>query len=375
MTTRPLLLTPGPLTTAEAVRTAAILDHGSRDPAFVALSDAVRARLAALAGPSEALVAVPLQGSGTFAVEATLGTLVPRRGKALVLVNGAYGRRMVQLLQTMGREVAWIETPEDVPVDVEELERALSADPDVTHVAVVHCETTTGLLNPVDTVAAIVARHGRALIVDAMSAFGALSLRLEDVPFDAVVASSNKCLEGLPGLGFAIVRKEALARCEGNAHSVTLDLFDQQRRFAKDGQWRFTPPTHVLAAFAAALDLHEAEGGVGGRGARYRESCAVLVRGMRDLGFRTLLPDHLQAPIIVTFLEPASPAYAFDAFYEGLREEGFAIYPGKLTEQDTFRVGCIGQVFPDDLRRFLDAVHRVMGRLGIESGAPASGGY
>lgn len=367
----PLLLTPGPLTTAEATRAPMALDYGSRDPGFVALSDGVRHRLAALAGSSEELVAVPLQGSGTFVVEATLGTLVPSHGKVLVLVNGAYGRRMVEICRRIGRPVSALSWGEAEPVDPSAVEGALVDDPAITHVAVVYCETTTGILNPLAAIAEVVARHHRALLVDAMSAFGALPLQLADVPFDAVMASSNKCLEGVPGIGFAIVRRETLARCEGQAPSLSLDLHAQQARFAVDGQWRFTPPTHVLAALAAALDGHEAEGGVAGRGARYRESCGVLVDGLRALGFRTLLPDALQAPIIVTFLQPASPAYDFERFYEGLRSRGFAIYPGKLTEQDTFRVGCIGQVFPDDLRRFVQAVGEVMAEQGIASGAPA----
>lgn len=371
----PLLLTPGPLTTHPDVRAAMAVDHGSRDAAFVAMSDAVRAGLARLAGPEGALVAVPIQGSGTFAVEATLGTLVPRSGKLLVLVNGAYGTRMVHIAQTIGREVTWLSWDETSPVDVRQVDRTLGNDPDITHVAVVHCETTTGLRNPVAEVAQVVARHRRRLLIDAMSAFGALPLRLEQVPFDAVMASSNKCLEGVPGFGFAIVRPEVLEDCEGQAHSVALDLHAQQARFAKDGQWRFTPPTHVVASFHTALTAHEAEGGVAGRGARYAENARVLVEGMRRRGFRTLLPDDLQAPIIVTFLSPADPAFDFEGFYGALRARGFAIYPGKLTQADTFRVGCIGQVFPDDLRRFLDAVDAVLPAMGVRSAAPAGGGH
>ncbi len=304
----PLLLTPGPLTTSEAVRAAMTVDHGSRDPVFVAMSDEVRATVATLAGPADALVCVPLQGSGTFAVEATIGTLIP----------------------------------------------------------------PTGILNPLAEIAAVVARHGRRLLIDAMSAFGALPLTLDQVPFDAVMASSNKCLEGVPGIGFVIVRRDVLAQCKGNAHSVALDLFDQQARFAKDGQWRFTPPTHVLAALHAAVVAHREEGSVLGRGARYRENCTILVEGMRALGFQTLLPDALQAPIIITFLQPSSPAYEFERFYDALRCRGFAIYPGKLTVADTFRVGCIGQVFPADIRRFLVAARDAMTELGMTDGGAAA---
>lgn len=365
----PLLLTPGPLTTSPAVRAAMTVDWGSRDPVFVAMSDEVRATVGALAGPAEEVVCVPVQGSGTFAVEATLGTLIPRDGRLLVLVNGAYGHRMVQIARTIGRDVTSLEWAEDAPVDPGQVDAALSAEPGITHVAVVYCETTTGILNPLEQIAAVVARHGRRLLIDAMSAFGALPLSLADVPFDAVMASSNKCLEGVPGIGFVIVRRQVLASCKGHAHSVALDLFDQAARFAKDGQWRFTPPTHVLAALHTAIVAHREEGGVAGRGARYRENCAILVAGMRALGFQTLLPDALQAPIILTFLQPASPAYEFERFYDALRRRGFAIYPGKLTVADTFRVGCIGQVFPDDIRRFLVAVRDAMTELGMTDGA------
>lgn len=368
----PLLLTPGPLTTADAVRAAMTVDWGSRDPAFVAMSDEVRATVASLAGPADKLVCVPVQGSGTFAVEAALGTLIPRDGRLLVLVNGAYGQRMVQIGKTLGRTVSALEWAEDQPVDPAQVDAALAADPSLTHVAVVYCETTTGILNPLAEVAAVVARHGRRLLIDAMSAFGALPLDLTTVPFDAVMASSNKCLEGVPGIGFVIVRRDVLAGCKGHAHSVALDLFDQAARFEKDGQWRFTPPTHVLAALHAAIVAHRAEGGVAGRGTRYRENRDILMAGMRALGFQLLLPDALQAPIILTFLQPASPAYDFERFYDALRRRGFAIYPGKLTVADTFRVGCIGQVFPDDIRRFLVAVREAMDELGMTDGHAVS---
>jgi 2-aminoethylphosphonate-pyruvate transaminase len=350
------------------------VDYGSRDPAFVAMSDAVRARLAALPGVPD-LVAVPIQGSGTFAVEAMVGTLLPRDGHLLVVINGAYGDRILEIARAIGRVATPLSWAEDEAIEPARIDEALVADPSITHVAIVHCETTTGTLNPLAEVAKLVRRRGRRLLVDAMSSFGAIPLGLGRDDFDAVAASSNKCLEGVPGLGFVVTKPELLAACRGRSPSVALDLWSQQQRFAKDGQWRFTPPTQVVAALHEAILAHEAEGGVAGRGARYRESCRVLVESMRALGFRTLLPDARQAPIIVTFKKPADPAYDFERFYDGLRDRGFAIYPGKLTKEDTFRVGCIGQVFPDDLRRFATAVRDVMDALGLASGAPAAGGY
>jgi 2-aminoethylphosphonate-pyruvate transaminase len=370
MTADPLLLTPGPLTTSLSVKQAMLKDWGSRDGVFIQMNADIRRRLPELAGAADTHVVVPLQGSGTFAVEAMVGTLVPADGKLLVLVNGAYGQRIVRMAKVIGLEVAAIETAEDAPVSPDALDRALAADPTITHVAVVHCETTSGVLNPLAEVAAVTARHGRALLVDSMSAFGALPVDARAVPFQALAASSNKCLEGAPGMGFVIVEREALIAAAGNAHSLSLDLHDQWKGFEANGQWRFTPPTHVLAAFHQALVEHADEGGVEGRGRRYRDNCAELVSGMRALGFATLLPDALQAPIIVTFRMPADPKFIFADFYDRLRERGFVIYPGKLTVADSFRIGCIGRIDRADIRRALTAVAAVMAQMGVASGAP-----
>jgi 2-aminoethylphosphonate-pyruvate transaminase len=367
----PLLLTPGPLTTAIATRRAMLADWGSRDEAFIALTARVRSRLTQIIGGEDSHVCVPLQGSGTFAIEATLGTLVPRDGKALVLINGAYGRRMAKILERMGRRHETLETAEDTPPDAEAVAARLAGDSAITHVAAVHCETTSGILNPIAAIAAAVARQGRRLIVDSMSAFGGIPLDVRHVPCEAVVASSNKCLEGVPGLAFAIIRRDALAASVGNAHSISLDLHDQWRAMEGNGQWRFTPPTQVLAALDQALVLLEAEGGVPARHARYAANCKLLVDGLRRLGFVTLLPDALQAPIIVTVRMPADPAFSFDAFYDGLRERGFVIYPGKLTEAPSFRIGCIGAVGPKDMEKAIAAIADVTAGLGVASGAPS----
>ncbi|CAH2601281.1 2-aminoethylphosphonate--pyruvate transaminase 2 [Rhodovastum atsumiense] len=370
----PYLLTPGPLTTSAPVKQAMLRDWGSRDETFIAMNRRVRARLAELAGAEDTHVCVPVQGSGTFAVEAALGTLVPRTGRLLVLVNGAYGRRMVQIARVIGRDCRFLETAENEPVSPAALDRALDEDPDITHVAVVQCETTTGLLNPVEEVAAICARHGRALLIDAMSGFGALPLDARRTPFEAVMASANKCLEGVPGLGFVIVRQQALEAAAGNAHSLSLDLHAQWRGFEQNGQWRFTPPTHVLAALDRALDEHAEEGGVAGRGARYRRNLRVLLDGMAALGFVPLLPAALQAPIIVTFRMPADPRFAFDCFYEGLRRRGYVIYPGKLTVAESFRMGCIGRLDVAVMQGAVAAVANTLGEMGVRSGAPQRDG-
>lgn len=368
----PWLLTPGPLTTSLAVKQAMLHDLGSRDRRFIEVNRRLRERLVALVGGAGTHVAVPLQGSGTFVVEAMLATFLPASGKLLVLVNGAYGRRIVRMCEVAGHAHAALEWPEDQPVDVARLEAALTADQGITHVAVVHCETTSGVLNPLAAVAEVVQRQGRRLLIDAMSAFGALPLDARELFFDAVVASSNKCLEGVPGLGFCIARREALEEAKGNAPSLSLDLHDQWAAMEANGQWRFTPPTHVILAFDKALDEFDAEGGQPGRGARYAENCRTLVAGMRSLGFRTLLPDALQAPIIVTFLTPADPRFRFQDFYDRLSARGYVIYPGKLTVADTFRIGCIGRLGRAEIEGALAAIREVLAEMQVTDCAAAA---
>lgn len=367
----PILLTPGPLTTSASVKQAMLRDWGSRDTAFIAMNKALRQRLPALANAQGTHVCVPVQGSGTFAVEATIGTLLPKAGKLLVLVNGAYGSRMVKIASVMGRAVEAIEWPEDKPVEAHAVDRRLAEDTSITHVAVVHCETTSGILNPIEAVAQVVAHHKRHLLIDAMSAFGALPLDARHVPFTALMASSNKCLEGVPGMSFAIIRKDALEASANNAHSLSLDLYAQWKGFEANDQWRFTPPTHVIAAFVQALDEHEAEGGVAGRGARYAANHRILVKGMEEMGFRCLLPHALQAPIITTFHMPADQAFVFATFYDQLRDKGFAIYPGKLTVADSFRIGCIGHLGAPEMQAALSAIRTTLAEMGVATGAPS----
>jgi len=367
------LLTPGPLTTSMATKEAMLHDWGSRDAAFIDANARVRQRILKVANARDTHVCVPLQGSGTFAVEATLGTLVPRNGKALIVINGAYGHRMVRILDYMGRRYSILETPEDTPPDPAEVDGFLARDESITHVLVVHCETTSGILNPVEAIAEVVAKRDRRLIIDAMSSFGAIPLDAAVVPFDALIASSNKCLEGVPGAGFAIIRKTALEAAKGNSHSLSLDLHDQWVAMEGNGQWRFTPPTHVIVALDAAIEQFEEEGGVAGRNARYSANCRALVDGMRRLGFATLLPDDLQAPIIVTFKIPADAAFDFEAFYDRLKDRNYVIYPGKLTVAPSFRIGCIGHLGVAQIEGALRAVEEVLGEMGVTQCGPAVG--
>lgn len=369
----PWLLTPGPLTTTAETKKAMLRDWGSRDEEFNETNARVRRRLLAIAGAQDSHVCVTLQGSGTFIVEAAMATLIPRDGKSLVLINGAYGKRMAKILDYLGRSYVSQETPEDTPCDADVLDSALAADPAITHVLVVHCETTSGLLNPVEAIAAVTAKHRRGLIIDSMSTFGALPLDIKSIPCDALMASTNKCLEGVPGMGFALIRRAAIEPAKGNAHSLSLDLYDQWTAMEKTRQWRFTPPTHVIAAFDKALDQFEAEGGVKGRGGRYADNCRILVDGMRQMGFKTLLPDEIQAPIIVTFLTPADARFDFQVFYDSLKNRGYVIYPGKLTVADSFRIGCIGALSETEIRGALDAVRATIAEMGVADRAPGNG--
>lgn len=355
-----ILLTPGPLTTRRQTREAMLQDWGSRDPGFIALTAELRQRLLAVAGGEESHVTVPLQGSGTFAVEATIGTLVGPKDKLLVLVNGVYGERIARIAGRLGRTVETLHWAQHQPVDPDAVRRALQKDQAITHVALVHCETTTGLLNPLEEIASAIAGEGRLLILDAMSSFGALPLDLGRIA--ALVASSNKCLEGVPGIGFAVVEKSLLARSEGNSASLSLDLCDQWRGFERNGQWRFTPPVQVAAALVEALRILEREGGPEARLARYRENMATLLAGMERLGFESYLAKSLQSPIIATFRIPDGWQPGFETFYAELAARGYLIYPGKLTAENSFRIGCIGAVERKDFEGLLAAAEAILGR-------------
>lgn len=368
MAQAPLLFTPGPLTTRVETRRAMLDDWGSREPGFITLTAELRRRLLDVAFGQGSHVAIPLQGSGTFIVEAAIGTLVGPSDMLLVLANGAYGERMIEIARRLGRRVEALRWPEHQAVEPAAVERAIAENPAITHVALIHCETTTGLLNPLGEVAAVVARHRRAFIVDAMSSFGALPLDLRATPITAVLASSNKCLEGVPGIAFALVEAGTIGRAKGVAPSLSLDLHDQWRGFEKNGQWRFTPPVQVVAALVEALRVFEAEGGPAARGARYAANFRTLAEGMVRLGFQLFLDGSVQAPIIATFRSPQDPRFRFDRFYSALAARGFVIYPGKLTDADSFRIGCIGNLEPADFERLVAAVGEIMAELGLGAG-------
>lgn len=367
----PYLLTPGPLTTAYEVKEAMLRDWGSWDGDFRAMTADLRRQLLDIAGDEKGeFDCVPMQGSGSFSVEAMLGSFVPRDGKVLVLMNGAYGKRIAQTLTYLGREHVVIDKGDYMPPRGPEVAAALDADPAITHVVVVHCETSSGILNPLKEISDIVYGRDRKLLVDSMSAFGAVPAGIADFRYEAIVSSANKCIEGVPGFGFVIARKTELEAARGRSHSLSLDMHAQWDYMNKTGQWRFTPPTHVVAAFLEALRLHREEGGVAARGARYARNRDVMVAGMREAGFETLLADKWLSPIIVTFFSPAHPAFAFERFYDLMKQKGFIIYPGKLTAVDSFRIGCIGRMDEHVMRRVVTAARNSLAEMGVDNAAP-----
>lgn len=363
MSREPYLLTPGPLTTSLRTKQSMLRDWGSWDADFNAITGRIRERLLQIVHAAGTHECVPLQGSGTFAVEAAIGTLVPRTGHVLVPQNGAYCQRIARICRVLGRRLSTVDYAEDAPVTAEDIARRLAADPSITHVALVHCETSTGILNPLAQIAQVIAAHGRGLLVDAMSSFGALEIDARSMPFDAVVAASGKCLEGPPGMGFIIARRAALERSEGNSHSLAMDLYDQWVYMQKTTQWRFTPPTHVVAAFDSAIAQYLEEGGRAARFERYQHNCRTLIEGMGRLGLRSFLPPAIQAPIIVTFYAPDDPRYTFKSFYNAVKAEGYILYPGKLTSVETFRVGCMGQLGEQGIGGAVAAVAKVLAQL------------
>ncbi len=366
MTERTLLFTPGPLTTSATVKAAMLRDFGSRDARFIQLIADIRQQLVALGTQiSTRWTCVPMQGSGTFGVEATLGALVPRGGKLLVAQNGAYGKRIAEIARRLGIETVVVDAPEHAQVDAAAIDAALTARPEIDVVACVHSETTSGILNPIADVGAVVQRRGKLFLVDAMSSFGGVPLDLDAAGIDALVSSANKCIEGVPGFSFALVRRDVLAQCAGRARSVSLDLYAQAAELDRSGQFRFTPPTHVLAAFHQALRELADEGGITARHARYQANRAELLAGLARLGLRAWLPTELQGPIITSVRYPEDPRFDFPAFYQALAERGFTLYPGKVSSANCFRVGTIGRLFPADFTALCAAMGDVLSAHGV----------
>lgn len=352
-----ILLTPGPLSTTPTVKLNMLRDWCTWDDDFNHIVQKIREKLVQLATATPGYTSILMQGSGTFCVESVITTVIPAGGKLLVLANGVYGLRIAQIAQRVGINHEVVDHGEVNTLSAEQLARILSHDSGISHVAVVHCETTTGMLNPVNRLGEIVKEYGKEYIVDAMSSFGGIPMDIAHMGADYLVSSANKCIQGVPGFGFVIARQKSLENTKGRARSLSLDLFDQWETMEKQkGKWRFTSPTHTVRAFAQALEELDLEGGIAARYGRYKENHKILVEGMKSLGFKTLLEERDQSPIITSFLSPENPGYEFKKFYQKLKDQGFVIYPGKVTRHDTFRIGNIGNVYPEDMQRLIVAV-------------------
>lgn len=360
------LFTPGPLTTGRAVKQAMLRDLGARDDTFLRVVRECREMLLFAAGVySEGYDVVFLQGCGTYGVEAVLGCAVPRDGKVLIVSNGAYGARMVKICTLAGIAHSVLVYPENTPASAADIAAGLDADPGITHVAMVHLETTSGLVNPVREVGEAVAARGRQYIVDAMCSFGGMAVDFNVSRIDWLITSANKCLEGVPGFTVVIARLTSLVASKGNARSLSFDLHDQWEYFGRVGQFRFTPPVQSFLAFHQALKELRAEGGVEGRTRRYRENHQTLLAGMRAMGFREYVAREHQGHIITTFLYPEDPAFDFNAFYDRLSRRGYDIYSGKVAEGACFRIGNIGRIFQEDVEDLLAAIRDTLRVLGV----------
>ena len=356
------LLTPGPLSTSKTVKAVMMRDWCTWDDDYnLDIVQKIRQQLVSLATKASGYTAVLMQGSGTFSVEATIGSVLPPDGKLLVLANGAYGQRLAKISDRLGIDTLVHDSGEVARPDLNRLESTLKEDKKISHVAVVHCETTTGMLNPIDELGEIVKAYGKVYIVDAMSSFGGIPFDMDALSIDFLVSSANKCIQGVPGFGFVLAKQDEIEKTRGYARSLSLDLFDQWKTMEDfSGKWRYTSPTHTVRAFQQALTELEEEGGVAQRNQRYRANYETLVKGMSSLGFTCLLPASYRSPIITSFHNPDDSGYDFSTFYETLKSKGFVIYPGKVSVADTFRVGTIGHVFPEDIENLIEQVKTSM---------------
>jgi 2-aminoethylphosphonate-pyruvate transaminase len=356
-----ILLTPGPLSTTKTVKQTMLRDWCTWDDDYNQIVEQIRQKLLQLALASDEYTTVLMQGSGTFCVESVITTAVPKNGKLLVLANGAYGLRIAKIAECIGIKHKIIDFGEVNPLSLDQIEKVLNQDLEITHVAVVHCETTTGMLNPVEEIGYIVKKYRKEYIIDAMSSFGGIPLNTAGIGANYVISSANKCIQGVPGFGFVIALRKSIEKTKGQARSLSLDLYDQWETMEQhQGKWRFTSPTHTVRAFFQALSELEQEGGIEKRAARYCENHKILVRGMTSLGFQPLLPEKYRSSIITSFLSPQHPDYNFNIFYQMLKKQGFVIYPGKVTLNNTFRIGNIGEVYPQDMHRLIRAVESAM---------------
>ncbi|NLL91133.1 MAG: 2-aminoethylphosphonate--pyruvate transaminase [Ruminococcaceae bacterium] len=350
------LLTPGPLSTRQSVKYAMLTDHCTWDEEYKDITTSVINDITQISANDD-YSTILLQGSGTYAVEAMIDSLCKKNEKILFLVNGEYGKRMLVIADKLCKNYDYLEFDMTQPIDVKTLEDKLNIDRDIDVIVFVHCETTTGIINPLEDLVKLSKSYGKKVLVDAMSSFAAYDIDMPGLDIDALAASSNKCLEGLPGLAFVIVKKELIAKCSGNSSSHSLDLFDQYQCFHNNGgKFRFTSPTNVLLALRQAIDEYKKEGGLPARKKRYMKNHEILTSGLEKLGFRSIIAPEYQSYIITTF---ELGNLDFIKLYDALKSKGFVIYPGKLTSMPTFRLGNIGDIYPEDIVALVDAIGNI----------------
>ena len=346
------LLTPGPLTTTDAVKREMMIDHCTWDDDYKSVTQKIRAGLLKLAHVSEEeYTSVLIQGSGTFGVEAAITTLVGEDDYLLILANGAYGERMADIAHHAGISYHMRSWAIDEQPDAQTVKTILQENKSITHVAMVHSETTSGILNDVQSIGRVVKEAGATFIVDAMSSFAGVDIPVREWGIDCIISSANKCIQGVPGFSYVILRKDLLEQSEGNARSLSLDLYDQYKTMNVDGKWRFTSPTHVVLAFAKAMEELKEEGGIAARHQRYYNNEVLLREKMSALGFVPFLGQDVQGPIITTFYYPENCSFTFREMYDYIKERGYVLYPGKTTKEETFRVGNIGEIYPEDIEK------------------------
>ena len=370
MTVKKLLFTPGPLTTSLTVKQASMEDMGSRDSAFIDCVGEIREGLLELAQVSkrEGYECVLIQGSGTFAIESVISSVIGRTDVLLVIANGAYGERIAKMANIYRLEHHVLRFDENEIVTPEATQKFLKSHPGITHVACIHSETTTGLFNPIREIGAVCQQNNKVFIVDAMSSFGGVEMDMRKWHIDFLISSSNKCIEGIPGFAFALCNRTELEKTKGQGRTLSLDLYEQWAGLEANGQFRFTPPTLSIMAFRQAMRELEKEGGVKGREARYKQNKKILDYGMDKLRFKQYIRPEIQGHIISSFLYPQDKNFNFDRFYQKLNDRGFIIYPGKLSKANAFRIGNIGQIFPEDVRMLVQAVEEVLKEEKVEVG-------
>tara|TARA_B100002019_G_C21260201_1_gene596259 strand:- start:714 stop:1820 length:1107 start_codon:yes stop_codon:yes gene_type:complete len=357
MKKEPYLFTPGPLTTSTETKKSMMVDYGSWDDDFNKVTNKIRIKLVKIINGNNSYTCTPLQGSGSFGVEAMMINFIKKTEKVLILINGAYGERIQKICNYHKIKNEAFQWDEDKAINLEKLNMKLKKDKSIKHLAFVHCETSTGILNPLKEVSNICDKYKVNLLIDAMSTFGAIHIDSKKIKFKAIVASSNKCIEGVPGMAFIISKVSDIKKCKGNSDNLCMDLYDQWQYMENTGRWRYTPPTHVAVAFLEALKQHQKEGGVKGRFNKYQRNLQTLLKAMNKLGFTSLLSADIQSPIIVTFVSPSSKKFKFEKFYKFLKRKGYIIYPGKMAKKESFRIGCIGEIKPIIMKNLVNSIN------------------